>query len=522
MARADAVVVGGGHNGLACAALLSKAGLKVLVLEAGGSAGGMARNLALADGFRVPELAHLLYLLHPEVEAELNLFRHGLRLADSDLPTVALGPGRPPLLLPSDPAKAEGLMAADLEAWTGLRERLLRFARTLAPFRVKAPPRLGSGSGADWRSLAQLGWAIRSLGRDEMREFLRIVLMNVADLVEDELQDPLLQGAVAFDGVLGTGYGPRAPGTVLPLLYRLAGSAAGRQGAVALPQGGMGAVGAAFARAAEAAGAVLRFDAAVLQVAVEDGRAAGVVLGDGERIEAPVVVSSLDPKRSFLDLVGPRHLDTGFVRRVRNIRARGAAAKLNLALDGLPEAPGLTRRHLAGRIVVAPSVAAIERAADAVKYGRHSETPVLEVVIPSLADPELAPPGRHVLSAVVQYAPPTTAGGTSAAVRQGFAELALATLENVMPGLRRLVRAQELLLPEDIQSRTGASGGHWHHGELAIDQMLMLRPVPGAQNYATPIDGFYLCGAGCHPGGGIMGAAGMNAARRILAREGRA
>src|SRR5262249_17562705 len=203
--------------------------------ERGGSAGARPRNLALAEGSRVPDRAHLLHLLPPEVEAELTLSRHGLRLADPDLPTVALAPHRPPLLLPSDPAKAEGLATTDLAAWTRLRERLLRFARTLEPFRAKAPPRLGSGNSTDWQFLGRLGWGVGKVGRGEMREFLRIVLMNVADLVEDELDDPLLQGAVAFDGVLGTGYGPRAPGTVLTLLYRLAGSAAGRQGVLALP-----------------------------------------------------------------------------------------------------------------------------------------------------------------------------------------------------------------------------------------------------------------------------------------------
>jgi len=521
MTRPDAVVIGGGHNGLACAGLLAKAGLKVMVLEASDTPGGMARGSVIAEDFQVPEFAHLLYLLDPELESQLELARHGLSFAAPDLPTVALSRGRPPLVLPSDPAKAEGLSASDLSAWTELRQRLLRFAQTLAPFRKKIPPRLGTKSRADWQFLAGLGWKLRSLGRDDMREFLRVILMNVADVAEDELEDPLLQAAVAFDGVLGTAYGPRAPGTVLTLLYRMAGSVADRQGAVALPKGGMGAVGTAFARAAEAAGATLRCHAPVQQIQVEDSRVAGVVLGDGERIETGLVVSSLDPKRTFLDLIGAPHLDTGFIRHIRNIRARGAAAKLNLALDGLPEAPGLERRHLAGRMVIAPSIAAIERAADAVKYGRHSEATVIEAIIPSLTDPELAPVGQHILSAIVQYAPPAAEGGTTAALRQRFAELAMARLNEVMPGIHSLVRAQEMLLPEDIQLRTGASGGHWHHGELAFDQMLMLRPVPGAHQYETPIASLYLCGAGCHPGGGVMGAAAMNAARVILAREGR-
>jgi phytoene dehydrogenase-like protein len=523
MAQADAIIVGGGHNGLACAGFLARGGMKVLLLEAEPRLGGMARTADLGDGFRVPELAHLLNMLHPKVASELRLERHGLALAAADLPTVALEPGREPLLLPSDPAAAEGLSVGDRQAWQRLRARLMRFAAALEPFRAEPPPRLGSGADrADMMRLARMGWAIRGLGKDEMREFLRIIAGNVADLVEDEVADPLLQAVVAFDAVLGTAYGPRAPGTVLTLLYRLAGGVAGKRGAVAVPRGGMGAVSDAFGVAAEAAGACLRLNAPVRRVVVEDGRASGVELADGERIAARVVVSNLDPHRTFLELVGPTHLDTGFVRRVANIRARGAAAKLNLALDGLPEPPGLERRHLMGRIVIAPSVAAIERAADAVKYKRYSERPAIEAVIPSLHDPELAPAGKHVLSAIVQYAPPEIEGGWTQAARRRFADSAMDMLERALPGLAQLVRARQLLLPQDIARSTGASFGHWHHGELAIDQMLMLRPVLGAQRYATPIEGLYLCGAGCHPGGGVMGAAGMNAARQILEREGRA
>ena len=523
MAALDAIVVGAGHNGLVCAGLLAKAGLKVLVLEAQDSIGGMARMDEIAPGFRAPEIAHLLHLLHPRVEDRLELSRHGLSLAAADLPTVVLHPGRAPVVLPTDATRAEGLSSGDREAWARLRNRLRRYAQALDPFRGEPPPRLGARAArSDLTRLARMGWAIRSLGRDDMREFLRLIAINIADVVEDELQDPQLQAAVAFDAVLGTGYGPRAPGTLLTLLYRLAGSAAGRPGAVALPRGGMAGVIDALARAGQAAGLCLRLEAPVKRCIVEDGRARGVALADGDRLSAPIVVSNLDPKRTFLELVGPAHLDTGFLRRVRDIRARGVAAKLNLALDGLPEGAGFERRHLSGRIVVPASVAELERAADAVKYRRHSERPAIEAVIPTLHDPDLAPNGKHVLSAVVQYAPPEIEGGWTTAARRRFADLALATLEKVIPGLGALVRARSLLLPCDIERLTGTTGGHWHHGELAIDQMLMLRPVPGAQSYATPIDGLYLCGAGCHPGGGVMGAAGMNAADVILKARGRA
>jgi phytoene dehydrogenase-like protein len=516
MAAHDAILVGGGHNALVCAALLAKAGLRVLLLEAASEVGGATRGDAIADGFRSPGLAHLLHQLSAEVMGALELEKHGLAFAARGLPTTLLSPEGAHRILPAGGAP-EGIDAADAAAWRRLQERLARFAAALRPMLATTPPRLGTRNLGDVGTLARLGWSLRRLGRAEMREFLRIAGMNVADLAEDELGDPLLRAGLAFDAVLGAGVGPRAPGTVLSLLFRQAAAGGSKPGGLALPEGGLAGLSAALRRAAEAAGVAIRTGAPVERIRVEGDRAAGVVLAGGETIAGRLVVSGVDPQRTFLDLLGAEHLDTGFVRRVRNIRARGHAAKLELALDALPEPRGLPPAALAGRLVWAPSVDHVERASNAVKYGEASAAPVLEAVIPTLVDPGLAPPGRHVLSAILQYAP----AALPPAAREALADAAVAALETALPGLGRLVRHRRLLLPGDIERDYGMGGGHWHHGELAFDQLFMLRPVPGAQQYATPLPGLYLCGAGCHPGGGIMGLAGMNAARRVLALEGR-
>jgi phytoene dehydrogenase-like protein len=513
----DSIVVGAGHNGLVCAATLAKAGRKVLVLEAGDRVGGGAVTREFAPGYKVSACAHILHLLHPKVIKDLRLKAHGLKLAGKNLPTVALGADGRHLTLSGN--KASGAVSADDRAtFAPWHKQMLKFARHLQPLLATVPPRLGSGGRADFRKLARLGWAIRSLGRDDMREFLRIAGMNVADLLEDTFDSNLLRGAIALDAVLGTHFGPRSPGTVLTLLYRLAGRGGSAAGALTLPEGGMGAVSEALAGAAQAAGAEIRTGRPVARVLVKDDRACGVACEDGEEIAAHSVISNADPRRTFMELLGAEHLDAGFVTRVRNIRMRGDAAKLHLALDGLPVFVGLEPADLKGRLVIAPDVDYVERAFNPAKYGEYSPEPVLEITIPSLHDPGLAPAGKHVLSAVVQYAPYGLKGGWEAG-REAFAKTVLAVLERYAPDLGAKVVASEILTPSDIERQFGMSGGHWHHGELALDQMLMLRPVPGAAQYGTPLAGLYLCGAGTHPGGGVMGAAGLNAASQVIQRE---
>ncbi|MBV8342878.1 MAG: NAD(P)/FAD-dependent oxidoreductase [Gammaproteobacteria bacterium] len=346
-----------------------------------------------------------------------------------------------------------------------------------------------------------------------MRELLRIGYMPVHDLLEEYFALPLLKGALALDAVLGTNYGPRSPGTVLALLYRAA--AAAGVDSLCLPQGGMGAVSDALAGAARAAGAELRTGAPVERILVRADRVTGVVLASGEEIAAGTVVSSADPKSTLLGLLGAEHLDAGFVRRVTQVRSRGFAAKLHLALERLPQFPGVDAQALRGRLLVAPSADYIERAYNHTKYDEYSQAPMLEITIPTLTDPALAPPGSHVMSVIVQYAPYALAGGWDTQ-REAFAERVIATIAAHAPDLRARIRAVELLAPPDIEREFRITGGHWHHAELALDQFLMVRPLPGAAQYRAPVPGLFLCGAGSHPGGGVMGLAGRNAARQLL------
>ncbi len=517
----DVVIVGGGHNGLVCAAYLGRAGRRVLVVEAAPGFGGCAVSAEFAPGFTVSAGAHILHMLHPKVIRDLDLAGHGLRYANTEMATVALDPGGQHLvfrgaLMADDSLGAHS--ASDADSLAALRRRLMRFAGFVREFQATVPPRLVSAGWSNRLRLAKLGWRLRRLGRDDMREFLRVALINIADVLDDELESDLLKGAVGLDAVLGTGLGPRSPNSVFSLLYRLAGQVNGTPGALALPEGGMGAVTGAMAAAARAAGAELRADAAVRRILVENDRAAGVELESGEIIRATAVVSNADPKTTFLTLLGAEHLDTGFVRRIANIRARGTVAKLHLALDGRPDFTGLDAAHLGGRLLIAPSLDYLERAFNPCKYGEVSPAPAIEITIPSITDRTLAPEGKHVLSAVVQYAPYELKGGWDAA-RDDFADKIVETIAGYAPGLARLIVARELLTPVDIERRFGVSGGHWHHCELAPDQLFMMRPVPGAGQYDTPLPGLYLCGAGTHPGGGVMGAAGMNAAGRLIECE---
>jgi phytoene dehydrogenase-like protein len=517
----DAIVIGAGHNGLVAGSYLAKAGRKVLVLEARDQPGGAAVAEEIAPGYRVPVYAHLLFNLDPVVARDLQLERHGLCTAKGAMGTVALDQGGRHLVISEglEGLGGRGVGADDLSAWSDLSGRLRRFAATLSGFLAKTPPRLGSGRWDEARTLFDLGWKIRRLGRDDMREFLRVVLLNVADLVEDEVEDPLLQAAIAFDAVLGGWVGPRSPGTVLPLLYRLTGEGTGLPAARRLPQGGVGALTQAMTGALREAGGTLRCDARVAGIRVEGDRATGVVLEDGEIIAAGSVLSNVDPKRSFLELIGPRHLDAEFTQRANHIRTKGATAKLNLALSAAPRFSGLDEAQQSERLLIAPSIDDMELAFNALKYGELPQAPPMEIVVPSLADPSIVPEGGNVLSAVVQYVPYAVKGGWDAA-REDFQASLIAQLEAYAPGLRDSIVAAQLLTPADIEERLGTSGGHWHHGELAVDQMLMLRPFQGVAQYETPIEGFYLCGAGAHPGGDLMGTPGRNAARRVLRREG--
>lgn len=339
--------------------------------------------------------------------------------------------------------------------------------------------------------------------------------MNIHDELDERFENPLLKGAISLDAVLGTHLGPRSPNTMMTYLYRLAGD----HGRAGVPQGGMGTLSEELAHAARDAGVTVRTNMPVQRIVIENGRAIGVETVDGERFDSFMVISNADPKRTVFDLVGARHVETGFTRRIHRMRAKGNAAKLHLALDGLPTFDGLSKKDFAERIVIAPDEHYVERAFNPAKYGEFSTQPVVEMTFPSFRDDSLAPTGKHVLSAVVQYAPYALRDGWNEEAKGAFKQVVINTIAKYAPDIEPRIMASELLTPADIEHEFHITGGHWHHGELTLDQFLFVRPVSGAAQYRMPVDGVYLCGAGTHPGGGVSGAAGRNAAKAILRRE---
>jgi phytoene dehydrogenase-like protein len=377
-------------------------------------------------------------------------------------------------------------------------------------------PRIGSTNMSDLLTMGRMGLNIRLLGKKDMREFMRIATLPARDLMDEYFDDDLLKATLSWDGLIGSKRAPRSPnGAVLAMLYRMAGES---RGAHRIPAGGVNGLVEALSASATASGAEIRCGAAVSHVLIDgsaDGLlATGVQLADGEKIEADRIISATDPKRTFLNLVGVEHLEIGFTSRIRRLRCDGYVAKLHLALSELPEFGGL--EQVDGRMIIAPDMDTMEFAFDAAKYGECPTKPVMEIVIPSVHDASLAPSGQHVLSAHVMYVPHRLKGGWTDAARDLICERAIDTIAQYAPRIREQIIHQELLTPPDLEQNYRVTGGHWHHGEFAIDQMLMMRPTYEAAQYSTPIPGLYLCGAGCHPGGDITGAAGHNAAREIL------
>jgi phytoene dehydrogenase-like protein len=505
----DAIVVGGGHNGLVCSALLARSGKQVLLLEANEQVGGAAVTREFADGYSVSACAHLLYNLQPSVTKDLKL---SPALASENMTTIALDDDGEHVRIKGN--KVTGAKEGDAETYKAFHKRMTRFADLLNTYFNKTPPRLTKNF-KDLLTLGQLGFDVRRLGKTEMEAFLRLIGMNIHDEVVERFDCPVLKGAVSLDAVLGTHLGPRSPNTIMTYLYRLAGD----HGRIAVPKGGMGGVSEELSRVARDAGVTIRTGKPVKRIIVENGRVTGVEAEDGERFDSLTVVSNADPKRTMMTLVGARHMETGFTRRMHHMRARGNTAKLHLALDGLPDIPGMDKNEYGERIVIAPTEDYVERAFNPAKYGESSPDPVLEVTFPSFRDESLAPTGKHVLSAVVQYAPYDLKGGWTDEARQEFESAAIRVLEEYMPDITQRITASELLTPADIEREFHITGGHWHHCELTLDQFLFTRPVYGAAQYRMPVDGLYLCGAGAHPGGGVSGAAGRNAARAILSRE---
>lgn len=513
-ARVDALVIGAGHNGLVCAATLARAGRSVLVLEAADIVGGLSVTREFSPGFRVSPGAHLLNQLPSALIQSLSLAAHGLTFAATHLPTLSLTPDQAPLRIGD--RDALGVRSeADARAFETFEPQMQRFARFMQAILQSAPPRLGTRVWSDQAALLKLALKLRLLGRRDMREFLRIIGMNAHDLFNDEFVTDALKGALGFDAILGTNFGPRAPGTVLTYLTRRAAESLAPSTGLAIPTGGMGTVTQALARAAEAAGAIIRCQAPVQRILVEQDRACGVQLVNGECIAASTVISNVDAKTTFLELLGTEHLDTGFVRRVDHYRTRGLSAKLHLALDRRPLFKGVRPDLHGARLLIAPSLEYLERAFNASKYRTPSAAPAIEITLPSIHDPSLAPDGQHVLSAIVQYAPYAPDAGWDT-LRDAFTRSIIDQIETHAPGLKDSIVATELLTPQDIETQFKVAGGHWHHGDLAFDQFYLVRPFPGAAQYATPVAGLYLCGASSHPGGGVMGLAGQHAARAVI------
>ncbi len=511
MPQYHSIIIGAGHNGLTCAAYLAKAGQRVLVLEAGQSPGGMAADREFHPGFHAP-VAHSICHFPGRIAQDLDLARHGFAPASKPMPLIGIGEdGR--VVIDDD---ATGVGDDDAAAYRDYLELLRKFAATLEPFWMQTIPRIGSDSLADTWIFAKMGLGLRRLGKKDMGEFLRIASLPMRDLVDEYFANDVLKAMLCWDGLVGSKMAPRSPNSaVLALLYRMSGDSGGRH---VIPAGGVAGLANALAKAARSAGAEIRYDSTVGRVLIDESsaglKAAGVRLADGELIEAGRIISAADPKRTLLSLVGVEHLDIGFTNRIRRIRSDGYVGKLHLALDGLPDFAGTDDAN--GRMILASSMDEIEFCYDDAKYGDCPDNLVMEAVVPSVHDDSLAPAGKHVLSAHVMYVPFDLDGGWTDEARERAKERAVTKLARVAPGIREQILHAEFLTPADIEAQCHVSGGHWHHGDLAMDQMLMMRPTYEAAQHATPIPGLFLCSAGCHPGGDITGMAGHNAAREIL------
>jgi phytoene dehydrogenase-like protein len=519
----DAILIGAGVNGLVTAAYLARAGLKVLVLERREVVGGVAVTEEVFPGFRFDACLDDAGWLAPRIAADLDLSRLGLTV----LPGAAgvatpLPDGRHLRLSPDVATSAQSiraLSAADADRWPAFSERIHRFAGFLEALYAVPAPRVPDPAPADLLDLLRLGIRLRGLGRTEMVELLRFLPMSVAECLDDRFESDALKGTVGAGGVTRLFHGPRAGGTAFVLLHHQVGRAPGAFRSSWALRGGVGALAGALAAAARQAGAEIRAGAEVARITVAGDRTTGVVLATGEEIGGRRVVSGVDPRRTLLGLLDPSLLEPEFVRAVRNIRCRGAWAKVNLALGALPAFPALRGADdaLRGTISISPSLDYLERAYDDAKYGALSSRPFLEVRIPSLADPGLAPAGKHVMSVQVQYAPYHLKNGRwDAAARDALGRRVEETLEEYAPGLTSAILHRQVLTPKDLEDVYGVTEGNTGHGELALEQVLFMRPVAGWSRYRTPIAGLYLCGAGTHPGRGIAGGSGYHAARAVL------
>jgi phytoene dehydrogenase-like protein len=518
----DVAIIGAGHNGLVTAFYLAKAGFRPLVLERREVIGGCAITEEFHPGFKCSRLAHATWPLHPSVAEDMALVQHGLRTYTPDIRVLSLSADGKHLPLFEDPTRSHFHIAQfspnDAIAYVELQSALTSIADAMEYILTIVPPDLEDPASGNLWEVLQAGRKLRGLKDKNLYRLLRWGPMAVADLVSEFFETDLLSGTIAAQGIFGTALGPWSAGSSTNLIFRAVPDGS-PIGAASYVYGGIGALTAAMANAVCEAGGEIQTSAEVARLEIKNGEVQTVVLRSGEEIPAKVVVSSADPKRTLLGFVEPQHLAPSFLQHLQHYRSNGTVAKMNLALSGLPSFKGLDANAtslLTGRILVAPEVDYLERAFDASKYGDYSRRPFLEATIPTLWDSSLAPAGKHVMSIYMQYAPYKLRDADWDEKRYDLAKTILDTLAQYAPDLPSLIEGGEVITPKDLEQRYGLSGGHIFHGELALDQMFTMRPLLGWSQYSTPIRNLYLCGSGTHPGTGLNGLSGANAARQII------
>jgi phytoene dehydrogenase-like protein len=522
--RWDALIIGAGHNGLVAAAYLARAGLRVLVLERRSHVGGACTTESIFPGFRVSTAAYLCSLFPERLIRDLDLPRYGYHVYAKDPAFFTPFPDGRFLLFWQDQKRTCEEIAKfsrrDAEAYPEYEAHLEQLAQWMEQILWQAPPNLARMKPRDLWGWGMLGWQVLRLEEAARIRLLKLLTQSAADFLDAWFESEAVKVTLATDGVIGTAGGPRTPGTAYVLLHHVMGKVNGHRGLWGFVRGGMGALSEAIAAAARAAGATIRTEAEVHRLLVKDGRAVGAVLATGEEIRARLILSNADPKRTFLELVGESELDPEFARHVKAIRMNGYAMKINLVLEGLPNFTALPGTHLMPHhrttIHICPDLDYIERAWEDAKHGRPSSFPMLEITIPTTYDDSLAPPGKHIMGIFLQYAPYRLREGEWRAQKEAYADRVMDLIEEYAPGFKNLVRDRHVLSPHDLEEEFALTGGNIFHGDMSPDQLFALRPVPGWARYRTPIRGLYLCGAGAHPGGGVMGIPGYNAARAAV------